>query len=155
MNALTDLLSTIIFFLAWLFPVLIIIVTRRRTQEQRKTKAASVEKTQEGNKPAGKPKRFSGRPDELVSRLMDIQGIRQDNAVPVKEEPKKEVKPSVTYRENSQAARKVAPSPTSVSSQSKHKRKTPLEVIEKYPLNKRAIVLAALIGKPKAFSTRP
>ncbi len=152
MSGLADLLSTIVFFLAWLFPVLIIIATRRRVQDQKKKKADSVEKKPLADKePSRKPMRFPGRPDELVNRLMDIQGIRQVNSEPVKE-PEPEVKPAAKYHEVPIKNKRTSPAAvTSVVP----KRQAPLAVTEKYSLNKRAIVLAALIGKPKALDTRP
>ncbi len=152
MDPIRDLLSTIVFFLAWLFPVLIIIATRRKVQDRKKKEVDSGKSVKSKETAgAGKPGRFPGNPSELVSRLMDIQGIKNNsntyNAEYKTLEP--EVKPAEVYRETPRTS-KITPA---VPEAAKRKRTKPLESLNRYPINKRAVVLAELIGKPKAFDS--
>ncbi len=148
MNALSDLLSMIVIFLAWFFPILIIYFTRRRSaqrreQRGRKEKAPAV--------PVKQP--ASPREDDqnFIKRIMELQGITPD--VPLQEpveralhmmdqRPEQQTKPAASVM-NEQP---VQPLRSRGSAASTLKR-----IERRYPLAQRAIIYGELLGTPKGL----
>lgn len=156
MEGITDLLSTIVFFLAWLFPILFIISARRRSSVRREKQSEEAKKPPAAARP---PRSSDEGPGDFIARLMEIQGISREEAVAVdperrslhilEESEEEEVQqPSRTYTPAS-SYRETAVKPVRKKSAP---RANPLVKIEGYPLKRRAVILSEIIGKPKALT---
>lgn len=155
MEGITDLLSTIVFFLAWLFPILFIISARRRSSVRREKQSEETKKPPA----AARPPRYSDEgPGDFISRLMEIQGISSDEvetadahrrSLHILEENEEEEVQQLSRTYTPASYRETAVKPIR---KKPVRRVNPLVKIERYPLKRRAVILSEIIGKPKALT---
>jgi len=180
MEAVYELLSTILFFLALVFPAFLFYTLRRRSRERKEEKSADSlhTKTAEyADKSAGAtgPSDSHSRVPDAIRRVMETQGIRRlpfdrkrsepayrnqytspaarasASAASQKSASSKQKSSSAGAAQNQPARRRsIKPLRSDIASVEQPKKQT-LESLDRYPVKKRAIILSVIIGKPKGL----
>ncbi|GEM_PF-6317512 len=168
MEPLRDLLSLIVFFLIWLFPLLFIFLSRDRSKKRRaREEDIFVQEEEEvpdepvkQEAPGRRRKPDDSRAENFLQRLMEVQGMEPAPGQGPPPAPKQEgyqgskasqPKAEAVVRSAPQLKKKPAASSMKPMEPLKSKTRTPLHSMEKYPVKQRAVILSEIIGKPKAL----
>ncbi len=160
-DAIVDLISMLVFFLAWLLPILLIFFLRGRSSRRKSQKQGKTASQTQASAPAPRRAR-DDEPGNFISRLMEIQGIDPQEYESSAQEHDRSL--HVLEQEQQSSSREHQMDPIKAESltseyefprsapEQERKRTFVLDKLDRYPRGQRAIILSEIIGRPRAFS---